>query len=412
VTVLSRCQRFDLRRVEGEVLVAHLKSIAEQEKIDLDDEAAAVIARAAEGSVRDGLSILDQAIAHGSGTVRADDVRDMLGLADRARIIDLFDAIVGGDVAKALGELKDQYDSGADPAMILSDLAAFVHFITRAKFVPEAADDPALSESEREAGHRFAGHLDMRVLARAWQVLLKGIEETRAAVRPFVATEMVVVRLAHMADLPTPDELIRSVTKGNAGKSSAARRPQNGSNGPRPQAQLRGESDPQSVGEAQQTTSQQPAPAPFHKAAQPASELTSFEDVVRLAGERRDVTLKVALEQHVRPVRFEPGKIEIDLTPRAPENIAHDLSRRLLEWTGERWMVGIAAGKGGQTLSEANQARRDSLLDEARQDPFVRQVMDQFPGSEITDVRENRIDATDQDVDAHADTESNQGVSG
>ncbi|MBZ0218732.1 MAG: DNA polymerase III subunit gamma/tau, partial [Fimbriimonadaceae bacterium] len=213
VTVLSRCQRFDLRRVEGDVLIAHLKSIADQEKVDLEDEAAAVIARAAEGSVRDGLSILDQAIAHGSGAVKANDVRDMLGLADRARIIDLFGSVMAGDVAKALHEVKDQYDAGADPVVILSDLAAFVHFVTRIKFVPEAAKDQALAEAERNAAQGFAEKLDMRILTRAWQVLLKGIGETQVAAQPFAAAEMVIVRLAHMADLPTPDELIRKLAK-------------------------------------------------------------------------------------------------------------------------------------------------------------------------------------------------------
>lgn len=404
VTVLSRCQRFDLRRVEGDVLAAHLKSISEQEKVDLEEEAAAVIARAAEGSVRDGLSILDQAIAHGSGTVKAGDVRDMLGLADRARIIDLFGSVMAGDVATALHEVKDQYDAGADPVVILSDLAAFVHFVTRVKFVPEAADDQALAEAERDAGRDFAEKLDMRVLARAWQVLLKGIAETQVAARPFAAAEMVIVRLAHMSDLPTPDELIRLAKP----KSSENNFKDNNSSKSveSPVTSAEAEAEPAPV-------SSHPSPAPFDKAEDiVAVALTCFEDVVQLAGERRDLSFKFALEQYIRPVSFEPGKIEIDLTAGAPDNIANDLSRRLLEWTGQRWMIGIAAGQGSKTVAEANDLRRQELIEEAQKETLVQAILQRFPGAEITDVKENkRADGSD-DQSANVDEDRSQGVTG
>ncbi len=223
VTVLSRCQRFDLRRVDAAVLVKHLVGIAEKEAIKVEPEALALIARAAEGSVRDSLSLFDQAIAHAAGAVRAEDVRQMLGLADRARTIDLFEAVMHGDAAAALTELREQYDTGADPAVVLADLAEFTHFVTRVKIVPAVADDVSLAEVERTRGRAFAEKLSMRVLSRAWQMLLKGITEVEAAGRPLAAAEMVLVRIAYAADLPTPDEVIRSLAGGGGCAALATR---------------------------------------------------------------------------------------------------------------------------------------------------------------------------------------------
>src|SRR5437764_3218143 len=205
ITILSRCQRFDLRRVDTSLLVEHLEGICAKENISAEPEALGLIARAAEGSVRDALSLMDQAIAHAAGGVRAGDIRQMLGLADRTRVIDLFEALMRGDMAKALGELRDQYDSGADPAVVLSDLAEFTHFVTRVKVVPAVADDLALAEAERTRGRAFATALSMRVLSRTWQMLFKGLAEVKEAGKPLAAAEMVLVRIAYAADLPTPD---------------------------------------------------------------------------------------------------------------------------------------------------------------------------------------------------------------
>src|SRR5438270_4690655 len=228
VTVLSRCQRFDLRRVEADVLMGHLSNIAKKEGVEVDPEALGIIARAAEGSVRDSLSLLDQAIAHAAGIVRADAVRQMLGLADRTRVIELFDFLARGDIASAFAEFRDQYDTGADPIVVLSDLAEFVNFVTRVKIVPATADNVAFGETERLRARDFAAKLSMRVLSRMWQMLLKGITEVQAATRPAAAAEMVLVRIAYVADLPTPDEAIRMLeqTSGSlpVGTGSAASR--------------------------------------------------------------------------------------------------------------------------------------------------------------------------------------------
>src|SRR5215470_13844692 len=221
VTVLSRCQRFDLRRVGMEELAGHFADIAQKESVEIEPEALGIIARAAEGSVRDSLSLLDQAIAHAAGSVRAEEVRQMLGLADRTRVIDLFESLVRGDIASAFKEFREQYDVGADPIVVLSDLAEFVNFVTRVKAVPATADNVAFSETERLRARDFASKLSMRVLSRMWQMLLKGITEAQGATRPAAAAEMVLVRIAYVADLPTPDEAIRMI-EANGGASATA----------------------------------------------------------------------------------------------------------------------------------------------------------------------------------------------
>ncbi|MGH6684584.1 MAG: DNA polymerase III subunit gamma/tau, partial [Pseudolabrys sp.] len=232
VTVLSRCQRFDLRRVDAALLVKHLEGIAAKEKIAAEPTALALLARAAEGSVRDALSLFDQGIAHAAGPVRAEDVRQMLGLADRVRVVDLFEALMKGDVPAALKELREQYEIGADPAVVLGDLAEFTHFVTRVKVVPGVADDVSLSEAERVRGRAFAAQLSMRVLSRTWQMLLKGVAEVQASGRPVAAAEMVLVRIAYAADLPTPDEVVRSL----GAEGGAPARPQGNGGGVSTQA--------------------------------------------------------------------------------------------------------------------------------------------------------------------------------
>ncbi len=404
VTVLSRCQRFDLRRVEADTLAKHFGSIAESENAETDDGALAVIARASEGSVRDGLSILDQAIAHGAGKVTADAVRAMLGLADRSRIIELFDAVVTGNVAGALGELKDQYDAGADPALVIGDLASFTHFVTRTKYVPAAADDPALSQAEREAALKFASSLDLRFLARAWQVLLKGVGEVRNAGIPFDAAEMVLIRLAHMSDLPTPDELIRTIRKEGPASAENSAPPSNG------QSPVASAAPPPSA----EAPLENESPVPEYITAPPVAAITeerptSYEDVIALAVKNRELILKEALETQIRLVSFEPGRIEIDPVSTAPDDLANRLSSALLGWTGQRWMIGIAAGKGDKTISEKAAEARQEILRQASEEPVVKAILEKFHGAKITDVRTNSL-AGDEDAEPNEIPDNNQGV--
>jgi DNA polymerase-3 subunit gamma/tau len=395
VTVLSRCQRFDLRRVDAAALIAHLEGIAKKEKIKVEPEALKLIARAAEGSVRDALSILDQAIAHGAGKVEAAAVEGMLGLADRARIVDLFESVMRGDAAAALAEVDAQHDAGADPAAVLTDLADFCHYVTRLKLAPNAAGNAAVSENERVRGAAFAEKLSLRDLARAFQMLLNGIEEVGLAPRPLTAAEMVLVRLCHAADLPTPDEAIRMLGDGSgppsgqpAGRSQRVAASPQGARGSGAQAAKRIEAEPAPM----QTPRVEFAPR-------------SFADVIAKATLERDRLLVFALERHVRPIRFEHGQIEIALTPDAEPDLPQKLMHALKAWTGERWMVAVSQGEAGVTAHELRKKSTAALIEEARGDPLVQKLLARFPGAEIVGVREKQVepvDAGEPPVDSYA----------
>ncbi len=328
VTVLSRCQRFDLRRVNADVLMAHLASIAAKENVEAEPEALGIIARAAEGSVRDLLSLFDQAIAHAAGLVRADAVRQMLGLADRTRVIDLFDLLVRGDIAGAFKEFREQYDTGADPIVVLGDLAEFVNFVTRVKIVPATADNLAFGETERRRARDFASKLSMRVLSRMFQMLLKGITEAQGATRPAVAAEMVLVRIAYVADMPTPDEAIRMLeqngvaapviaesavprsAQGSGSSSSASSSPGTSSI---PSSPARAASAPRASAEPS-ARPQMIAPAPGTQPAAAVLRISSFPELVALAGEKRDLLTKIGARgrrpagpHRGRPARSDAG---------------------------------------------------------------------------------------------------------
>jgi DNA polymerase-3 subunit gamma/tau len=397
VTVLSRCQRFDLRRIDAAVLVKHLEGIAAKEHVEIEPEALALIARAAEGSVRDSLSLFDQAIAHAAGTVRTEDVRQMLGLADRGRVVDLFESVLKGDIGAALNELREQYDIGADPAVLLADLAEFTHFVTRVKVVPSVADDVSLSEAERVRGKAFAAKLSMRVLSRTWQMLLKGIAEVKEAPRPLPAAEMLLVRIAYAADLPTPDEVLRSLNDGGAAPRAQASSSGNGGgaavSAAAPAMTTASYSPPRGAPRAAMSSAAAPRPAqqPVAQAdpapeAPPALVLGSFEEIVALAASKRDVATKTALERDVRLVRCEDGKLELALEPSAPKTLINDLSRKLTEWTGRRWMVVVSAEAGAPPLKIQNEAREAELKRGVRADPLVQAVLERFPGAEIVAV--------------------------
>ena len=396
ITVLSRCQRFDLRRVESTLLIGHLAGICDREGVEAEEEALAAIARAAEGSVRDSLSILDQAIAHAAGAITLDDVRSMLGLADRARIIDLFEMAMKGDIAAALGELRAQYDAGADPVVVLTDLAEFTHLVTRLKLVPDAAKDNGLAQAERVRGGDFAQRLSVRILARAWQMLLRAIAEVKQADRPIMAAEMALVRLTHAADLPTPDEALKlmrdgsgAAPAGNATPAPAPRPPSGGGNVALAARPVLASANPMPV---------------FASAAQvsakPQVVLASLEDVVALASQHRDITLKLALERDVRPVRFEQGRIEFSLAEGSSRTLATDLSRKLREWTGQTWMVAVVNAEGGATLREQAEAVRGRRESDAASHPAVRAVLERFPGARIVDVRDPRAAEAEAAPDA------------
>ena len=407
ITVLSRCQRFDLRRIDAGMLSQHLAKICGLEGVHVEPEALGIIARSAEGSVRDALSLLDQAIAHGAGTVDGETVRAMLGLADRGRIIDLFEHLMRGNVSAALRELNGQYRDGADPSVIVSDLAEYVHIVTRLKLVAEAAKDPSMTEVERVRGLAFAKDLPLRILTRAWQILLKGLAEVQGAPRPLAAAEMVLVRLAYAADLPTPDEALRLLRDGGSLPAAPANAlpPPPPSGGPRMMASGGGQPQPSaapSPARPQFETHTNPAPAAPRMAAanEPKLVLRRLEDFVALAEERREIDLKIVLERHVRPVRFEMGTFEFAAMPTAAPDLANKIKKALDDWTGIRWAVALSQEEGGETLHERLQTRQAETERGIRSNPLVKSVLEKFPGAQIVNIQQKAIVVAEGDEQA------------
>jgi DNA polymerase-3 subunit gamma/tau len=387
VTVLSRCQRFDLRRIETEAMTAYLVRVAEQENVSIDADALALIARASEGSMRDALSLMDQSIAHGGGRVDGAEVRIALALADRSRMIDLFEALMRGDIASALTEFDSQHDSGADPIAVLNDLAEFVHIVTRMKLTPEARKDRALSESERQRGAECAERLPMRALSMAWQVLLKGLTEVQTANRPRMAAEMVLVRLAYAADLPGPAEIIREWRSGEGVVASSSTVHVSAPAGPAARALAASDPRPRMVSGAD-ASSARPLAEPR---ADLASLPQSFDAVVALAAQQRDIRLQTALERDLAISRFEPGRIEFVLEPHAEPDLPNRLHRALFEWTGQRWAISVVdAIPGAKPLTRFAEleARRAEERHGVQKRASVQFVLKHFPGAEIIDVQD------------------------
>jgi len=396
VTVLSRCQRFDLRRLDAEAMGTHLANIAGKEGVSVDEGALALIGRAAEGSVRDGLSLLDQAIAHGAQgeAISAEGVRAMLGLADRGRVFDLYEHVMKGDVAAALSELSAQYQDGADPAVVISDMAELTHWLTRLKLLESAADDKTVSDMDRTRGLEIVAKLPVKTLARTWQMLLKGLGEVERAPWPLAAAEMVLVRLAYAADLPTPDELIKKVQSApqGAGAAAGAASPARSgapAGGPATARASTGamQAAPTTGPGASTTTMAQAA---VQEDAAPRYQLQRFEDVVALAEEKRDIMLQNALEHDVQLVSFAPGRIELAVLKDGGELI-QELSRKLSAWTNERWFVTQArrdAEPAQPTIGETRKTEREATMQAIREEPLVKAALDAFPGAEIIDVRD------------------------
>jgi DNA polymerase-3 subunit gamma/tau len=378
VTVLSRCQRFDLRRIDSAELAAYLATLAEKEQVQIEEGALALIARAAEGSARDSLSLLDQAIAHGEGeTITTETVRRMLGLADRGRVLDLFEKLMAGRIAEALDDLRALYDAGADPLAVMQDLLETTHFLTRVKVAPAAQGffDGGSGEAKRAA--ELAKQLPVPALTRAWQMLLKGLFEVRDATRPISACEMALIRLAYAAALPPTDKLVRDLLdNGSSARSNPS--PEGGSKlsprgnfgeGAAPRGAAAPRLSPQSVPESAPT-------------------LSRLEDIVALAAANNTPILRVNIENDIHLVRLEPGLLEFRPSPRAPRTLAGDLQQKLRDWTGQRWTVSISNQPGLPTLGEQKKAAKAAKLESVMQEPMVRAVLDRFPGSEIVAVRQ------------------------
>ncbi|MGI9462530.1 MAG: DNA polymerase III subunit gamma/tau, partial [Aestuariivirgaceae bacterium] len=411
VTVLSRCQRFDLRRLDIPALAEHFANVCKAESVTADEESLSMIARAAEGSVRDGLSLLDQAIAYGGQNIAAGDVQSMLGLVDRSRIIDLFEAVMKGDAAAAITELQGQYDGGGGPVTILTDLAAFVHWVTRLKIVPDSGDSGAHTQTERERGQTFAAGLAMSHLTRAWQMLLKGLHEVSQSSHPLMGAEMVLIRLAYAAELPNAADLVSAVrdqTRDAPAQTGAASPATSPASSP---AAAPPAGDVVHMPAVMHGALAEKAEVSTSETATPASdvpvELSSFGEIVDFVGQRRDIKLKSELERLVRPVKVAPGQIEIALESGAPRGLPGELGRKLEAWTGMRWIVSLSQEAGETPLDQQRREQRNSLFAKAREHPEVRAVLDAFPGAEIVDVADTDQPALPGDIETGPPVDEN-----
>tara|TARA_B100001248_G_scaffold42628_2_gene27242 strand:+ start:4001 stop:5746 length:1746 start_codon:yes stop_codon:yes gene_type:complete len=379
VTVLSRCQRFDLRRIEPEEMIALLQRITKSEGVNVSEDAFRMITRAAEGSARDATSLLDQAISHGGGSSDAKHVRAMLGIADRGRVLDLFKMIMQGDAAAALTELNSQYSDGADPIVVLKDLAEITHWISVSKITPDMNEDPTITPDERTRGIEFSKTLSMRALTRMWQMLIKSLGEIAIAPSPIMAAEMIIIRLTHAADLPPTDELLKII-------ESKLRPNRNEKSFENQQKQLDTSSANNELTKAKHNNSSNLKIATAVDEEVGIFNYMKFDHVLELIKQKRDVKLLIDIESGLRLVSYRPGYIEFTPTDLAPANLAQRLSNRLKEWTGIRWAVSVVQDGEAQTIIEKKERNAKELETEAYSHPFVKEALVQFPAARIVNV--------------------------
>jgi DNA polymerase III subunit gamma/tau len=429
VTVLSRCQRFDLRRVKFDVLVNHFAGIAEAEGASIARGAVGLIARAADGSVRDGLSLLDQAIAHsGPDTeITEDIVRDMLGVAERVQVFDLFEQLMKGRIADALERFDSMYHAGADPVTILQDLAELTHWLTRLKAAPEAAEATPTSDLDLDRGRDVSARLPMSALARAWQMLLKGLGEVRSAPSASQAAEMVLVRIAYAAELPSPADVIASLEKNVSPPAAAAHQPAAAPTPapemPAPEMLSAGSdavaapadavSPPVDVRAPTDPVALKPGASPVQTSVRPSSHYAppsgaaalarrpdiappgdgdtgipvTFEDMVALFAANGEPLIHAYLVNNVHLVKYEIGKISLRVSEEGPRDLAKHLSRCLNEWTGRAWFIEASREEGAPTLQQQRDDAAEARRWTAISHPLVQQALEAFPGAQIAEVR-------------------------
>ena len=421
VTVLSRCQRFDLKRLDTNTLVSLFTNVAAAEAQEVTADALAIIARAADGSARDGLSLLDQAMALADGTVTAAVVSDMLGLADRQQILDLLEAALTGQPDTALTVMDRLMQVGAEPSMVIHDLLECVHTLTRLLVVPNLATDTTIPEAERTRGLALAKRLTIPALARAWQILLKGHGEVQLAVLPRQAAEMLIVRLAYASGLDTPGDLVQRLSEpAKSQPANAATTPAN----PHPPSAprlLATSSHALAISPVEEPMAPPPVAAPLvavaaaPEVAAPLADPQDFEEMVALFAERREGMLAAHLRRSAHLVRFQPGAVEFRLAPGAPADLANQVARHLDIWTGRRWIVSLASTGGGPTLRQAEEAETLAIEQEAARHPVVQTILENFPGAKVTvrlvpnnseqteaidlDLKPEETEPTDDDID-------------
>lgn len=380
ITVLSRCQRFDLRRIEESVLSDYYASIAKQEDVKTEDEAMALIARAADGSVRDGLSLLDQSIALGDGKVTTEQVKDMLGMADQALITDLLEHMLKGQPAEALAIMEDLYSKGADSVVIMQDLLSLSHQLTKHRALPQKRGSDATGQEERI--ENLADSLSMPTLAKTWQILLKGLGEVNIAPNPQKAAEMIVLRLTYAAELPDPADLVKKLKDDPASTMAAMPTPANNGAGDTGGATIQsGGSGP--------SASTATAPLLETKAAaesQPVTQINTMQDVVAVLQQNGTMMLASQVYTYAHPVKVAEGLIEFRPAENAPPRLAQELSQALKSATETRWIVTVSTQAGTPTLKQIDDETANQLEASVREQPLVKNILQLFPDAQIKDI--------------------------
>ena len=387
VTVLSRCQRFDLRRIEPEIMIEYLKNVAAEEGVEISKDALALITRASEGSVRDSISLLDQSISNSMDKIDAKDIREMLGLSDRGRILDLFNLIVSGDTVGALNELSSLYSDGGEPEAILNDLAEISHWISLIKITPEAAEDPTVSPDERSRGKIIASRLNIRSLSRMWQMLLVALDEIRIAPNSMMAAEMTIIRLTHVSELPSPEELIKKIQNSSIQSNKTNIQIQGGTTNNKIQDNINDNlsktiSHPVAYKSVSHSTQNLAEDRDFN-----SEHIHSFSDVIELIKLNRDIQLLVEVETCLRLTSFSLGRIEFVPTNDAPANLAQKLGTKLTQWSGIRWAVSVVNEGGESTIAEMKLEESNKLNALAKEHKMVQTAFLVFPNAKITNIR-------------------------
>jgi DNA polymerase-3 subunit gamma/tau len=396
LTIISRCQRFDLRRIKLEEMLSFLKRIFEKEKAKINDKALMLIAKASEGSVRDALSILDQAISTFNvlgEEITEVSVRTMLGIADRSRIIDLVRLIIDGKKEQALEESQEIFDLGADPKLVLQDMLEVIYLISRSKSFGKIENDLTVSESESDLIFSLSKDIDFSYISMIWQFILKGIEELSFVPNHFLSFQMLIMRLIHLKDLPSPEQLIDDVLSSDTVGISESNEQKDDFNEIKPGTIINKQTSAKTqiksvIQEKTEEIDRTPKILEKKKELENFEIINSFEKLVEIVNHKKEIELKFDLERNVRVVKFEKGKIDISFNEKLSKNFVRSLTEKLKLWTGERWIISLSKETGESTIFENKEIYKKKLLHEALESEVYKKIKENFPDAELSDVEE------------------------
>ncbi len=393
VTILSRCQRFDLRRIDLPTLSTHYHKICDLEKVTIDQEALHLIARAADGSVRDGLSLLDQAMSQATDkNITTDMISAMLGQADRALIVDLFEAMLSGEAQASLEILERLHKAGAEAKIILDDLLNFTHLLTRIKMVPSLLSSESFSSIEKEKGKEFSEKLSIPVLTRVWQMLLKGVTELQSAPQPVKALEMIVIRIIYSADHPPLHKLLEDVASSSTAtqtKPSMSETMVKTEHVPQPTPTSKKTIASHQATQAMRKPDLEPIPEPVkQKIDNQSNDLTSLQAIVDLCHKKGEILLGAEIHAKIRLVALQPGRLEFNPMPGTAKDLAQRIRKFLSQWTGEQWFISISNREGQPTLSEQKAEHETQVKEIVKDHPVMKKMMEHLPPFDIIDIHD------------------------